>query len=48
MWRGENGFRYNDYYGSLAIARGCLSNFKRAVALMSPAEQRVLHIRTPE
>lgn len=47
MWRGETGFRYNDYYGSLAIERGCLSNFKRAVALMSPAEQRVQHIRTP-
>lgn len=47
MWRGETGFRYNDYYGSLAIARGCLSNFKRAVALMSPAEQRVQHIGTP-
>lgn len=47
MWRGETGFRYNDYYGSLAIARGCLSNFHRAVALMSPAEQRVQHIRTP-
>ncbi len=47
MWRGETGFRYNDYYGSLAVARGCLSNFKRAVALMSPAEQRVQHIRTP-
>jgi N-acetylglucosamine malate deacetylase 1 len=47
MWRGENGFRYNDYYGSLAVARGCLSNFKQAVALMSPDEQRVQHIRTP-
>jgi len=47
MWRGETGFRYNDYYGSLAVARGCLSNFKRAVALMSPTEQRVQHIRTP-
>jgi len=47
MWRGETGFRYNDYYGSLAIARGCLSNFRQAVALMSPAEQRVQHIRTP-
>jgi LmbE family N-acetylglucosaminyl deacetylase len=47
MWRGETGFRYNDYYGSLAIGRGCLSNFKRAVAFMSPAEQRVQHIRTP-
>jgi len=39
MWRGETGFRYNDYYGSLAVERGCLSNFKRAVALMAPAEQ---------
>lgn len=47
MWRGETGFRYNDYYESLAVGRGCLSNFKRAVALMSPAEQRVQHIRTP-
>jgi N-acetylglucosamine malate deacetylase 1 len=47
MWRGENGFRYNDYYGSLAVARGCLSNFTRAVALMLPAEQRVQHIHTP-
>jgi N-acetylglucosamine malate deacetylase 1 len=47
MWRGENGFRYNDYYGSLAVARGCLSNFKRAVALMSPQEQTIRHIRTP-
>jgi len=47
MWRGETGFRYNDYYGSLAVARGCLSNFKRAIALMSPAEQRVQRIRTP-
>src|SRR5271157_2066145 len=39
--------RFNDYYGSLAVERGCLSNFKRAVALMSPTEQRVQHIRTP-
>ena len=47
MWRGETGFRYNDYYGSLAVARGCLSNFNHAVALMQPEEQRVQHIRTP-
>jgi LmbE family N-acetylglucosaminyl deacetylase len=47
MWRGENGFRYNEYYGSLAVARGCLSNFKRAVTLMSPQEQTIRHIRTP-
>ncbi len=39
MWRGENGFRYNDYYASLAVERGCLSNYKHAVALMSPPEQ---------
>jgi len=39
MWRGENGFRYNDYYGSLAVERGCLSGCKYAVALMSPPEQ---------
>ncbi len=47
MWKGENGFRYNDYYSSMAIAQGCLSNFKRAVALMSPEEQRVRNIPTP-
>jgi N-acetylglucosamine malate deacetylase 1 len=47
MWRGENGFRYNDYYSSLAIAHGCLSNFKRAVALMSSEEQRIQNIPTP-
>jgi LmbE family N-acetylglucosaminyl deacetylase len=44
MWRGENGFRYNDYYSSRAVTQGCLSNFKRAVALMSPEEQRVRHV----
>lgn len=44
MWRGETGFRYNDYYGSLAVARGCVSNFKQAVALMSPADQHVRHV----
>lgn len=45
MWRGENGFRYNDYYASRAITCGCVSNFKRAVAFMSSADQRVRHIR---
>jgi len=39
MWRGENGFRYNDYYGSLAVARGCLGGCQHAIALMSPHEQ---------
>jgi LmbE family N-acetylglucosaminyl deacetylase len=39
MWRGENGFRYDDYYRSLARANGCIGNFEYAAALMSPAEQ---------
>jgi hypothetical protein len=46
MWRGENGFRYNDYYRSLAVARGCVANFEKAVALMSPPEQQVQHVHT--
>lgn len=45
MWRGENGFRYNDYYRSLAIGRGCLSGSQYAVALMSPPGQLVRHVR---
>jgi N-acetylglucosamine malate deacetylase 1 len=45
MWRGENGFRYNDYYRSLAIQRGCLSGFAHAVALMSAPEQLVRHVQ---
>lgn len=41
MWRGQTGFfRYNDYYGSLAVMRGCLAGFKRAIALMSDPAQR--------
>jgi N-acetylglucosamine malate deacetylase 1 len=47
MWHGENGFRYNDYYSSMATAHGCLSNFKRAVALMSSEDQRIRNIPTP-
>ncbi len=39
MWRGETGFRYNDYYTSLAVARGCVGGFQHAVALMAPSEQ---------
>lgn len=39
MWRGENGFRYNDYYTSLAVTRGCLCGSAKAIALMSPPEQ---------
>jgi N-acetylglucosamine malate deacetylase 1 len=44
MWRGENGFRYHDYYQSLAIERGCLSESQYAVALMSPPEQLIRHL----
>jgi len=41
MWRGQTGFfRYNDYYSSLAVMRGCLSGFHHAVALMADAGQR--------
>jgi len=41
MWRGQTGFfRYNDYYSSLAVMRGCLSGFKHAAALMSDPSQR--------
>jgi len=46
MWRGENGFRYEDYYRSLAVARGCVSGARYAVALMSPAQQLVRHTRS--
>jgi hypothetical protein len=44
MWRGETGFRYDDYYRSLAIARGCLNGSQYAIALMSPPEQLVRHV----
>jgi LmbE family N-acetylglucosaminyl deacetylase len=46
MWRGETGFRYNDYYRSLAVTRGCLAGFPYAVALMSSANQRELRTRS--
>jgi N-acetylglucosamine malate deacetylase 1 len=46
MWRGENGFRYNDYYRSLAIERGCLSGARYAVALMSTPDQIVRHVQS--
>src|SRR5437899_1161720 len=46
MWRGQTGFfRYNDYYSSLAVMRGCLSGFKHAVALMSDSEQRTKRLQ---
>jgi N-acetylglucosamine malate deacetylase 1 len=40
MWRGENGFRYNDYYQSLAVMRGTLANCRYAVALMTDPDQK--------
>lgn len=41
MWRGQTGFfRYNDYYASLSIMRGCLSGSRHALALMSDMNQR--------
>jgi len=46
MWRGQTGFRYNDYYSSLAVMRGCLSGFKHAVALMSDTSERITRLRT--
>ncbi len=46
MWRGETGFRYNDYYRSLAVMRGCLGGFRYAVALMSSAEQREQRVKS--
>lgn len=46
MWRGETGFRYQDYYRSLAVARGCLAGFQYAVALMSSGGQRELRARS--
>ena len=46
MWRGETGFRYSDYYRSLAVMRGCLGGFQYAVALMSDPEQRSARVRS--
>lgn len=47
MWRGQTGFfRYNDYYSSLAVMRGCLSGFRYAVALMSDPNERTSKVRT--
>lgn len=45
MWRGETGFRYDHYYGSLSVSRGCLSGSAHAVALMSPPDQLVRHVQ---
>jgi hypothetical protein len=47
MWRGQTGFfRYNDYYSSLAVMRGCLASCKSAVALMSDTAQRAQHLQS--
>jgi LmbE family N-acetylglucosaminyl deacetylase len=46
MWRGETGFRYNDYYSSLAVTRGCLSGFRYATALMSDPNERLNRVRS--
>jgi N-acetylglucosamine malate deacetylase 1 len=46
MWRGQTGFfRYNDYYASLSVMRGCVSGFKHAAALMTDESQRVQGLR---
>lgn len=46
MWRGQTGFRYNDYYSSVAVMRGCLSGFKQAVAVMSDASERIQRLQS--
>lgn len=46
MWRGETGFRYNDYYSSRAVGCGCLSGTKYAASLMSPPEQRMQRLHS--
>ena len=47
MWRGQTGFfRYNDYYSSLAVMRGCLSGFRHAVALMADPNDRTRKVST--
>jgi len=47
MWRGQTGFfRYNDYYSSLSVMRGCLCGFRQAVALMSDTDQRTQRLQS--
>ena len=46
MWRGQTGFfRYNDYYSSLSVMRGCVSGFKHAVVLMAGENQRMQRLQ---
>lgn len=47
MWRGQTGFfRYNDYYSSLAVMRGCLGGSMYAIALMSDPAQQVRKLQS--
>ncbi len=47
MWRGQTGFfRYNDYYRSLAIMRGCVAKFQYAVALMTDPNMRSANLKS--
>ncbi len=47
MWRGQTGFfRYNDYYSSLSVMRGCLSSSRHAVSLMSDTGQRTQRLQS--
>ena len=47
MWRGETGLvRYNDYYQSLAVARGALAGYRQAVALMTDPDQRLKRVHS--
>jgi LmbE family N-acetylglucosaminyl deacetylase len=47
MWRGQTGFfRYNDYYSSLSVMRGCLSGSRHAVALASDISQRTQRLQS--
>jgi N-acetylglucosamine malate deacetylase 1 len=47
MWRGQTGFfRYNDYYRSLAVMRGCLAKYQYAVALMTDPNMRVANLKS--
>ena len=45
MWRGENGFRYDNYYQSNAVETGCICGAPYGVALMSPREQLVQYLK---
>jgi N-acetylglucosamine malate deacetylase 1 len=47
MWRGQTGFfKYNEYYQSLAVMRGCLSGFQHAVALMRDPHERLFKVKS--